>query len=279
MTHPARRLWQRLEALHDVLYFVPEVRDAGRGTGLAGYWMTYFAFRAAPLGRVDAAAVTATFAVFDPGMVGRALPEAWARTTPRTCLATRLKVGGGALRRIGVDEQACAAAVELLAPVAAAADPTGRALGAANAAIELPDDPVGALWQLAGTFREHRGDGHIAAFVAAGLSGLEAHFLRSGGTESARTVRGWSERAWADCAERLRANGLLDADNEQTADGRARLASIERTTDELAWSGALAVLGTDGVDTVTDLLTPSVDAVWAAGILPADNPTGLVRPA
>lgn len=278
-THSARRLWQHLEALHGVLYFVPEVRDAGRSAGLAGYWMTYFAFRAAPLGPVDADAVTAMFAGFDPRMVNRALPEAWARTTPRTCLATRSGVATTALRGVGVDERACADAVAILVPVLAAADPTGRPLGAANAAVPLPEDPVGALWQLATTYREHRGDGHVAALVSAGLSGVEAHFLRSGGGDASRTVRGWSEQAWADCAERLRAAGHLDAEDRLTVDGRALLDSVERTTDERAWTSGLTALGESGIDTVIEILQPSVDALWAAGILPATHPAGLVRPA
>lgn len=277
MTHPARRLWQRLEVLHEVFYFVPEVRAAGKELGLAGYWMTYFAFRAAPLGRVEADPTTAIFAVFDPGMVGRALPEAWARTTPQACLDARLTVATAALRAIGVDERACARAVELLAPVAAAADRTGRPLGSANAAVPLRKDPVGALWQLATTFRELRGDGHVAALVHAGCSGLEAHFLRSGGREPSRTVRGWSESAWAACGERLRGEGLLDVDNRPTDDGRARLDKLERTTDELAWNAALAALGDTVVDAVIDLLQPSVDLVWAAGILPEGERTELIE--
>ena len=52
--HPARRLWATLETIHDVVYFAPGVRDAGVGLGLRGFWMTYFAFRAAPLGAVGA---------------------------------------------------------------------------------------------------------------------------------------------------------------------------------------------------------------------------------
>ena len=54
-THPARRLWAALETLHDVTYFADAVRPAGIELGLKGFWMTYFAWRAAPLGPVPAA--------------------------------------------------------------------------------------------------------------------------------------------------------------------------------------------------------------------------------
>ena len=80
--HPARRLWTALEPLHGVVYFAPGVRDAGIGIGLRGFWMTYFAFRAAPLGPVGAAPVVATFAGFEPSMVFKALPDAWSRAAP-----------------------------------------------------------------------------------------------------------------------------------------------------------------------------------------------------
>jgi len=167
-THPARRLWAALEPLHDVVYFADGVRPAGIALGLGGFWMTYFAFRAAPLGPVPAPPVIAVFAGFHPAMVAKALPDAWSRTTPAACIEARAAVSTAALREVGVDPQACERAARLLGPVAAAADPTGRPLFAANAALALPGDPVGRLWQLAATLREHRGDGHIAALVSEG---------------------------------------------------------------------------------------------------------------
>ena len=84
-THPARRLWAALEPLHDVVYFADGVRPAGIALGLRGFWMTYFAFRAAPLGPVPAPPVVAVFAGFHPAMVAKALPDAWSRTTPAAC--------------------------------------------------------------------------------------------------------------------------------------------------------------------------------------------------
>ena len=169
--HAARRLWLSLETLHDVVYFAPGVRGIGMDLGLRGFWMTYFAFRAAPLGPVGPAVVVAVFAGFHPHMVARALPDAWSRVSPQVCLTARAEVSAEALRAAGADPAACRTAVGLLAPVAAAADATGRPLFAANATVPLPDDPFAALWQVATTLREHRGDGHVAALVAAGSAG------------------------------------------------------------------------------------------------------------
>ncbi|MCT2581721.1 SCO6745 family protein [Actinophytocola gossypii] len=279
--HPARRLWSSLEPLHDVVYFAPGVRDAGVAIGLRGFWMTYFAFRAAPLGPVGAEPVVAAFAGFEPSMVAKALPEAWARATPAACLVARSEVSAAALRKVGVDEAVCATVAAELGPVLAAADGTGRPLHAANACLPLPDDPVAALWQVATTLREHRGDGHVAALVACGLSGLEALLLQVGfgrfpGSQL-RSVRGWSEHAWDSAATGLADRGLLTGDGGLTAAGRELLAEVEERTDAASWRGGLSAVGEAGVDRLVEVLAPSVSALWASGVLPEINPTGLER--
>jgi hypothetical protein len=281
-THPARRLWAALETLHDVTYFAAEVRAAGIAQGLKGFWMTYFAWRAAPLGPVPAAPVVAMFAGFHPGTVARALPEAWSRTTPQSCIEARTAVSAAALRAAGADPGACGRAAELLAPVAAAADPTGRPLGAANAALELPAGPLARLWQLATTLREHRGDGHVAALVGEGITGLQAHLLQSASGRIPQAViqrarAGWTGEDWAGAAVALRERGLLTAGPGLVLSpaGRTLLGSVEAGTDERAWSGGLAALGEDGVEEVLALLRPSVRAVAGSGMLPEISPTGL----
>jgi hypothetical protein len=280
-THPARRVWATLEALHGVTYFTPEVREVGVELGLRGFWMTYFAFRAAPLGPVPAGPVIAMFAGFCPAMVAKALPDAWSRSTPQACIDARLAVTVTALRRIGADPDACGRAVSLLRPVAEAADPTGRPLFAANAELPLPDDPVGGLWQLATCLREHRGDGHIAALVTEGITGLQAHLLQLANgrypEQVIKQARGWPEEDWDTAAGTLRGAGLLTPDGAPTltAAGRELLDRVESSTDERAWTGALAVLGEQGAEDVVSLLEPSVQAVVASGILPDISPGGL----
>jgi hypothetical protein len=214
--HPARRLWISLETLHDVTYFAPESRAAGVRLGLRGFWMTYFAFRAAPLGPVGPRVTSAAFAGFQLEMVAKALPEAWTRVSPQECTDTRSQVAAGVLTQAGVDPRACAQAVRLLTPIVATADATGRPLFAANAGLQLSDEPVEALWQVATSLREHRGDGHIAALVTAGISGLEAHLLQAAAgrfaSEEIAGVRGWSQAEWSRARGRLQARGLLTPD-------------------------------------------------------------------
>ncbi|MGB3443233.1 MAG: hypothetical protein WBA97_31225 [Actinophytocola sp.] len=274
--HPARRLWTVVEPLHAVVYFGTDVRASGKAIGLRGFWDTYFAFRAAPLGAVSAAAVVGVFGGFEPGMVGRSLPSAWSRASAETCLATRAAVSAESLRAVGVSDEVCAAAVSLLSPLVL--EPTGRPLGAANAALPLPRDPVAALWQLATTVREHRGDGHVAALVTAGLSGLDALHLQTAAKElvpeALRQVRGWSPEQWAAARESLVERELLDSDG-LTMTGADVLESVEELTDAAAWQDGLAALP---VDDIAEVLSPAAVAVWEAGVLPEGNPIGVPRP-
>ncbi|MGY2031698.1 SCO6745 family protein [Nocardia gipuzkoensis] len=279
--HPARQIWATLEPLHDVVYFGTGVKEAGVGIGLRGYWQTYFAFRAAPLGAVTPATVLATFAGFHPDMVRRALPEAWERATPQRCLAARLDLATALLRSVGAGDAVCARAVELLAPVQRAADPTGRALFAANAALPLPADPVAALWQLATSLREHRGDGHVAALVTHGLSGRQALVAQVAAGKAPESVmrpaRGVSEAEWADAFDELRARGVVNGEPVTptlTSSGAHLLAAVEAETDEAAWTGALAVLSADAITELTTSLAPLVRDVQEA-VVPPLNPVGM----
>ena len=279
--HSARRVWATLETLHDVVYFAPQIPEAGIGLGLHGFWMTYFAFRASPLGPVGPEPVVAMFAGFEPSMVAKALPDAWSRATPEDCLRVRSQVSAAVLRELGVNDERCAAAAERLAPIVAAAETTGRPLFAANAKIKPGGGGIEALWQHASSLREHRGDGQVAALVAAGLSGLDGHLLQVASgkypAEMMKSVRGWSEDDWSAAARRLQERDLLTADQPAslTELGRACLTKVEAATDNSSWVGAFSPLGLDGVEKLVELLSPDVEAVWASGIIPAINPIGL----
>lgn len=210
-------------------------------------------------------------------MVARSLPSAWTRASVAACLETRASVTAGVLRALGVSEDACAAAVAALSPLSL--EPTGRPLGAANAAVALPADPVAALWQLATTVREHRGDGHVAALVTAGLSGLDALHLQVAAKDLAPEVmmraRGWSPERWAAARASLVERDLLDEDG-LTLTGADVLESVEELTDAAAWQDGLAALP---FDDLVETLAPAAAAVWASGLLPDGNPIGLPRPA
>ncbi|HEY3008502.1 MAG TPA: hypothetical protein VGJ63_10640 [Micromonosporaceae bacterium] len=274
-------MWVLFESVHSVSYFSPEARAAFEAAGLRGYWRGYFAGRAAPLGRVAAAPVIAIFNSFAPQMVARAIPDVWTRATPETALAARAEGAAAALRALvgpGVVD-GMAEAAELATRAAALAPTSGRALGAANAALPPPSDPVARLWQATTTLREHRGDGHVAALVTAGLAGSLALVLRAaleGYPAIYGPARGWPEEDWAAARAALSARGYLAGDGTPTEAGRAAYQAVEDVTDRLAgevWSA----LGEQDTRRLAALLHPI--AVAASAAMPYPNPIGLPRPA
>ena len=78
----ARVMWKLFEPLHAVTYFAEECLEEYKAAGLKGFWMGYFAGRAAPMGAVAPAVVDATFFSFNPDRVKRALPDAWSFASP-----------------------------------------------------------------------------------------------------------------------------------------------------------------------------------------------------
>src|SRR5215831_20341976 len=106
----ARRMWTLFEPVHDVTYFAAEARAAFETAGLRGFWRGYFAGRSAPLGRISAAPVTASFYTFAPAMVSRALPAVWELISPEEALAVRQAGAVIALRRVLADADVSIAA-------------------------------------------------------------------------------------------------------------------------------------------------------------------------
>ncbi|WP_224402063.1 hypothetical protein [Pseudonocardia sp. ICBG1034] len=279
----ARALWAELEPVHDVVYFAPEARAAAEAAGFRGFWRGYFAMRAAPLGPVGAAPVTAAFHGFHPSMVARALPGVWSLGTPDGALAARLAGSAAALRRSGLDGADPAAlhrAAELAWAAAGEIDADGRVLAAANAALPRPDGDLEALWQASTTLREHRGDGHVAVLVARGVGPVAAHHLKIAAGETdgewLRTARGFGPDAWAAGAEDLRARGWVDATGALTAAGADEHDEIERLTDRAA-ARPWAALGPERTAELAALLAPMATTVLAAGDVPVHGPVGLVR--
>jgi hypothetical protein len=275
----ARRVWQLLETLHAVTYFADECRQANVDVGLKGFWMGYFAARAAPMGEVAPGVVSATFFNFHDDMVIRALPDAWQLASADGVLDARHAAAAAALRRVVPDIDAVADAVlTMLWRVLDAAEPGGRPLFAANRDLEDPEDPVGELWQATTTLREHRGDGHVACLTAEGVGGCEAHVLFSAteGTppELLQQSRGWSAEEWAESERFLRQAGLLDSEGEATDHAYLLRERIERRTDELAVV-PFSALTDDQRDRLVEVLTPAATAIAESGLLPYPNPIGL----
>ncbi len=276
--HRARHLWMRYETIHAVTYFAAEAAQAAKDAGLKGYWMGYFGFRAAPMGAVSAGVVQATFANFAESRVRRAIPDAWSFASPDSLLLARRTSAAAGLRKLDdrITETA-EHAVPLLEKMVSACDGLGRPLFAANAALELPDEPVERLWQLCTTLREHRGDGHVIALAAEGISGPEAHILlltEQGLPEDMFVLaRGFEQDEWEAAKEKLTMRGLL-ADGRLTAEGTSLRARVEGLTNNLA-DPPLDSTTAQELARLTETLERCARAINDSGLIPIENPMGL----
>jgi hypothetical protein len=278
----ARQMWQLLEPLHAIVYFEPTARATYGEAGLRGYWMGYFASRAACMGAVSAEVVTAAFYNFHPRMVSRAIPDAWSFSSPEAVLAARLRVVDAAWRRVVGDSGGGTLdeAAELVLGAMEDVDVGGRVLFAAHKSLEVPDPAHLRLWHAATLYREYRGDGHIAALLANGCSGLEAHHLAvAAGTASRGSTqphRGWTDGEWDAGGASLVERGFVSAEGDLTTEGAALRDRIERSTDELSsppWEG----LGERGRRRAVTLLQPVTAAVMRGEGIPFPNAMSFAR--
>jgi hypothetical protein len=238
----ARRMFGLVEPIGLIPFAVQEPADALMALGLRNYWDTYFAGRAAPLGRdAPAGLVHAIFYNFAPGEVARHIPRVWDVITPEAALAARNQACVVALRRmLGdlADSPSVARAADLAVRAATFPRTDGRPLYAAFRTLPALEEPLARLWYAANLLREHRGDGHIVALVANGIGGTEAHVLLALSQDMPAEKFG---RVWhlppaqlAAVVDGMRDRGLIGADGWLTDEGRATKARIEALTDDLA---------------------------------------------
>lgn len=273
----AGRAFRASNSLHSCVYFSPEGDEEYVAAGLRPGRMGYFASRSAPMGAVGPGVVAATFYNFNPELVQRHIPRAWTLATPGQVLEARWKVVDRTLRRLLGDEVIAsvelARAGEFARGVAQRCTGDGRPLFAGHAGLEWPTEPHLVFWHAVTLLREHRGDGHIAALVAAELSGLEAlitHTATGRGFQvpAAKALRMWSDEQWATAQDGLRHRGLLDADGDLTAAGSALRAHLEAETDRLSaapWRAAAVEEAENFVDYAKSLTRIAV----LAGAFPA----------
>jgi hypothetical protein len=222
-------------------------------------------------------------------MVARAVPGSWEAVAPETLCRVRAIAAAGALGEVCRVEtrSSLLASLPLLRRAVAACDGAGRIMAGANRSLwpriatALGTGGLGEAWQACTTLREHRGDGHVAALVANGVSGLEAHVLAAG-TKALpvgllRDNRGWSAEEWDAATGALTRRGLLHADGRVTDAGRTLHAEVEELTDELA-EPAYAAFGDAALEELCGVLAACAADVAASGLVPFPNPMGLPRP-
>ena len=269
---PGRTLAKLLGTYHNVTYYARELM-VFRDRGIEGFWNSYMAFRAAPMGQVNADVVTATFYNFAPSTVEAALPAAWGHVTPAEAIQLRDKaietaltgVYGSAFAAEMIDISSTIVEGMSHLPVA------GRPLFGAYRAMPMPESPVMQLWHATTLWREYRGDGHNIALAASGIDGIECHVLLAGrGIASQKVIekiRGWDEASWAAARGRLRQRGLLDGEGKLTEAGAEFRRQVESDTDRLA-QPALDAIGEARASEIIDQLAPIVGMLVESGIVP-----------
>lgn len=231
-TSPARRLRDALEPIATQGWWAREVHEHPSVAGL-GFFESYVWGRAASLGAPSAAVVVAAFGVFEPAFLGAVYERARSKVAQGDVLNARERGAASALGAVlGAEEVSVLAdalldAVEHL-PV------TARPLFAGLRSLPVPEDPYGRLWRAAELVREHRGDGHLAACIAAGLDPVESNLLTelwigyAAGEYTA--TRGFSEERVAEALDGLGARRWV-ADGRLTPAGRAAREAVEDATD------------------------------------------------
>ncbi|MEV7091233.1 hypothetical protein AB0M80_00175 [Amycolatopsis sp. NPDC051045] len=275
MAGDEKRFKSAFDSLHALAYFAPEVDAALTGTGLRPGRMPYFAGRSAAMGAVGPEVVAATFYNFNPEVVARVIPRAWTLATPEQVLAARLDGVDQALTRLlgdHVKSDEVAEAAELAREAAAGCTGEGRPLYAAHAGLDWPGEPHLVLWHAITLIREYRGDGHVAALVLNGLSGLEAlltHVATGRGfvTGAAKLTRGWSDEQWAAAEAGLADRGILDAGGGLTEAGAALRDRVEIAT-EAAAQGPWEHLGAERTARLEELGRGLSRRVVEAGAFP-----------
>ncbi|WP_433919994.1 hypothetical protein OIE50_41850 [Streptomyces canus] len=273
-----RRCHNPLNSLHAAHYFSPDLGRELAAIGVTHPRAVNFAVRAAALGPVGPGAVTAAFYNYKHELVAEHVPAVWRTATPEQVLAARARAVDSTLRRL-LGEQAVASdemaeAARLALRAAEACSRAARPLYSAHADLPVPQEPHLAFWHAATLLREHRGDGHLAALMSAGLDGLEALVTHTatgrGMTPSwVFTTRGWTRQEWDAAVGRLRERGLLDADGELTEQGAALRDGIEAETDQLD-RAPYEHLGPEDVRRLTELAIGFARTATAAGAYPAD---------
>ncbi|SEC03923.1 hypothetical protein SAMN04489844_1556 [Nocardioides exalbidus] len=274
--HTAGRTARMLEPLHALGYFAREVDDEVSALGVRRGRATYFASRAAPMGRVGAGPVAATFYVFNPSLVAHFIPSAWESASPDEVVAARYRGVSAAWARLLGEEVLASDEVKEAADLARAAaggcSVAGRPLHAAHADLPWPVEPHMALFHAITLLREHRGDGHVAALVGSDLSGIDAlvtHTATGRGftRAAAQSTRAWSDDEWAASVAGLAERGLMTSAGELTEEGTALRRTVEHRTEESAFAPWQA-LGESGTQRLTELCRPLVTTALANGAFP-----------
>jgi hypothetical protein len=261
---PARRLRDALEPISTHATWSRHTNEVLSKLGL-GFVSGYVWGKAAVLGEPPAELVVSVFASFPPDLIAAAYEEGRRQCGRAGMLAAKEEATIESLTEV-LDGADVTAVVAALRRGVEAADGTGRPMFSGLRALGWPDHPVGQLWRACELVREHRGDGHTAACISAGLGRVDMNVVTElwlGTPPGQLTViqRGWPQEAYDASLADLERRGLV-AGGQLTETGRMVRDDIEERTDEMQQ----AVIDAIGDD--FDAVVASLDE-WSAACIAA----------
>ena len=266
---PARRLRDAAEPIAMYPVWARGVNTALAEHGL-DFLTGYVWGRAAGLGLPASGVAAAAFAWFEPGLIRVLYDAGRAAVSRETLLEIRDREAAAGLADVLAGEDVEQVAVRLLNALTGL-DVAGRPLYAGLLDRPLPTDPAGKLHRACELVREHRGDAHASAAVAAGLGGVEMNVLTELWTGMPLGAysgsRGWSPETIRAVTMRLEQRGWV-RDGALTDAGREQRRAVEAATD-LAEQPVVEALGDDLPFIVERLDAWSARCV-AAGAFPPD---------
>jgi len=266
----ARALRDAIEPIATICFWAEPAFDRYADLGL-DFLEGYVWGRACVLGEPAGTVVASAFGVFEPSVVEGLYDAGRSKCSPAAMRATKEAGAVEALRQVLDDPDGLADAVAVLRRGVAAADSSGRPMHAGLMSMNWPTSALGQLWHACTILREHRGDGHVDAYVAAGLTGLEANLLTElivGWEPLAYTAsRGWSVEAMQAGTAALTSKGLA-ANGSPTPAGKQLRDEIEATTDRLM-QPVIDAMGED-LESLTSTLNTWSQQIVDRGWFPPD---------
>ena len=220
------------------------------------------------------AVVVAAFGVFDAAMITDGLLAARSVASHQAVLSSREAgaASGLAAATASIDSATIESLGRRLTEALSTLDGAARPLFSGLRGLPTPVDPYAKLWRATEMAREHRGDGHLAACVAAGLDGVEMNILTElwldYGFGEYSTTRGFSADRLAEGAAGLNERGWLTYGHELTVAGRRARENIEQATDA-SQQALIDALGADLEGVIASAGTVGA-AVLASQAAPAD---------
>jgi hypothetical protein len=273
-TSPARMLRDALEPIATIGWWARAASEEWRKLG-HGFFDGYVWGRAAALGAdVAPTVVVSAFGVFSPALLVPVYEQGRSTSSREAVLAGR---EAGAIRGLaaatsGVAMSDITLVGDRLMSVLGSIEPGPRHLFGALQSVSTSTDPYARLWRGAELYREHRGDSHLAACVAADLDMTEMNVLTEVWLDypvgEYSGSRGFAPEQLQAAAGRLQSRGWFSTGNDLTDAGRTAREAIEVATDVAQQRVVVAL--SDGWSELVAAAKCVGAAVLAAQAAPAD---------